>query len=101
MPVPTAAEKTDRPGAATSGLRLPSLAGHWSPYRYTRAAIRQDTNGAEPGQTLDKAGNKPYRADGYVYFQLNLFKTDTTNESLCGPTPYFLKQGVESFTYLS
>src|SRR5512146_1414761 len=27
VPVPTAAEKTDRPGAATSGLRLPSLAG--------------------------------------------------------------------------
>ena len=27
VPVPTAAEKTDRPGAATSGLRLPSAAG--------------------------------------------------------------------------
>src|SRR5512141_1836182 len=27
VPVPTAAENTDRPGAETSGLRLPSAAG--------------------------------------------------------------------------
>ena len=27
VPVPTAADRTDRPGAATSGLRLPSAAG--------------------------------------------------------------------------